>query len=118
MTEHVACAVSDLEPGSATRVVLPAISGPPVPIAIARDSDGEFHALGDACTHDDVSLSEGEVVNGDIECWAHGSRFSLTTGQPDALPAITPVPVYPVRVDDGNVLVDVDAPMSPTKENA
>ena len=32
--------------------------------------------------HADVSLSEGEVDGDTIECWLHGSRFDLVTGQP------------------------------------
>ncbi len=66
--------------------------------------------IGDRCTHQDFSLSEGEV-DGDtchIECWKHGSSFSLVTGQPDALPATRPVPVYAARVVDGRVLVELE----------
>ena len=44
-----------------------------------------------------------------IECWLHGSRFDLRTGEPTGLPATEPVAVYPVRVDGDDVLVDVDA---------
>jgi 3-phenylpropionate/trans-cinnamate dioxygenase ferredoxin subunit len=71
--------------------------------------DDDVYAIGDTCTHADVSLSEGEVDPGDkhIECWKHGSRFSLETGQPDTLPAVKPVPVYDVKVEDGDVMVTV-----------
>ena len=41
----------------------------------------------------------------EIECWKHGSTFSLTTGQPQSLPATKPVPVYEVEVRDGDVVV-------------
>jgi 3-phenylpropionate/trans-cinnamate dioxygenase ferredoxin subunit len=56
----------------------------------------DFYALGDRCSHADFSLSEGEVLPDDleIECWKHGSTFSLTTGEPQSLPATKPVPVY------------------------
>jgi len=72
----------------------------------------EVHAVGDVCTHQDISLSEGEVDvdTCHIECWKHGSSFSLRTGEPDALPATRPVPVYPVRVADGEVLVTLPDP--------
>jgi 3-phenylpropionate/trans-cinnamate dioxygenase ferredoxin subunit len=75
-------------------------------IAVARDEEGEVHAISDMCTHATVPLSEGEVEDCTIECWLHGSRFDLRTGEPTGLPAITPVDVYPVTVDGNDVYVD------------
>ena len=43
----------------------------------------------------------------EIECWKHGSTFALATGEPQALPATQPVPVYDVTVRDGDVVVSV-----------
>ena len=43
-----------------------------------------------------------------IECWKHGSKFSLETGEALILPATQPVPVYDVRVDDGEIVVVLD----------
>ena len=57
-----------------------------------------------------MSLSDGEVEGCAIECWLHGSTFDLRTGKPTTLPATEPVPVYPVRVDGDDVLVDVQNP--------
>jgi 3-phenylpropionate/trans-cinnamate dioxygenase ferredoxin subunit len=69
--------------------------------------DDRVYAVGDTCTHADVSLSEGEVDAEEkmVECWKHGSRFSLETGQPDTLPATKPVPVYSVAVEGDDVMV-------------
>jgi len=82
-----------------------------VPVAVVRDGDGGLHALRDICSHADVALSEGEVDGCTLECWLHGSRFDLRTGQPSGPPATKSVPVYAVRVDgegdDAVVLVDV-----------
>ena len=71
----------------------------------------DFFAIGDRCTHADISLAEGEVYCDDreIECWKHGSTFSLVTGEPQSLPATRPTPVYPVAVDDGAVYVEIDS---------
>jgi len=100
-------AVADIPAPGAVRVVLDG-----VPVALVRDEHGDVHAIGDVCSHAEVSLSEGEVEDCSIECWLHGSRFDLKTGQPLALPAIRPVPVYPVTIDDaGQVLVDVATPL-------
>ncbi|MDQ3502172.1 MAG: Rieske (2Fe-2S) protein, partial [Actinomycetota bacterium] len=43
------------------------------------------------------------------ECWLHGSRFDLRSGKPTALPAIRPVPVFPVTVEGDDVLVQMEA---------
>lgn len=77
-----------------------------VPIALVKDSAGDIHAIGDTCTHGEISLSEGFVEGETLECWAHGSQFSLITGTPLNLPAYEPVPVFPVEVIDGDVYID------------
>ena len=75
-------------------------------IALVRIAD-DFYAIGDRCSHQDYSLAEGEIYEDEktLECWKHGSTFSLTTGVPTTLPATKPVPVYDVEVRDGDVLV-------------
>jgi 3-phenylpropionate/trans-cinnamate dioxygenase ferredoxin component len=95
------CAEDDVELGSAVRVVIDGM-----PIALVRDSEGTVHAIGDTCTHGDISLSEGFVEDDTIECWAHGSKFSLTTGAALTLPAFEPVPVFTVTIEDGDVYID------------
>jgi 3-phenylpropionate/trans-cinnamate dioxygenase ferredoxin subunit len=86
-------------------------------VAVVRDEEGDLHAVDDTCSHANVSLAEGEVDGCTIECWLHGSRFDLRTGTPTSLPAIRPIDVYPVRVEDGHVLVDVTAPLTAVKEH-
>ena len=100
------CSVSELPKVGA---VLAEIAGKKV--AIVRDSAGDIHAIDDTCSHANVSLSEGDVEDGEIECWLHGSRFDLRSGRPTGLPAITPIAVYPVKTDGDDVFVAV------TKEN-
>lgn len=75
-------------------------------ISIVRDSAGEVFALGDRCSHGEISLAEGFVEGDALECWAHGSRFSLRTGWPLNLPAYEPVPVYAVKIEDGDLFID------------
>jgi 3-phenylpropionate/trans-cinnamate dioxygenase ferredoxin subunit len=95
------CAFDELVVNQAKRVVLDGI-----PIAVVRDAADNVYAIGDTCTHGDISLSEGFVEGETIECWAHGSMFSLTTGKPLNLPAYEPVPVFEVEIADGDVLID------------
>jgi len=96
--------LEDLAPGTARKVE---VGGRMV--ALVRIGD-DVYAIGDTCSHADVSLSEGEVFcdTKEIECWKHGSLFSLETGEPLTLPATQPVPVYVARVVDGKVHVEVD----------
>ena len=104
MTDHPVFALADLEPGTARQVVLDGLK-----ICVVRIDD-DVYAIGDICTHQNISLSEGEVLTDtkEIECWKHGSTFSLVDGQPQALPATRPVPVYAARVVDGEIEVTVD----------
>lgn len=95
------CAVGELGSGEARRFEVEGHR-----VALVRVGD-DYYALGDQCSHADFSLSEGEVLGDDleIECWKHGSTFSLTTGEPQSLPAVKPVPVYAVRVDGEDVVL-------------
>lgn len=107
---HV-CSVHDLEPASALTVDLVNMNGDVVSVAVVRDSDGSWHAIGDTCSHDDYSLSEGDIEEGEIECWKHGALFSLATGKALTLPATKPVPVFVIEISGDDVLVDVDSTM-------
>ena len=98
-----ACSLADLPEEGAISVVLDG-----KPIAIAR-SNGEIFAIADNCSHADVALSEGDVEDGTIECWLHGSLFDLATGAPSGLPAVKPVPTYPVTVEGDDVLVQMES---------
>ncbi|WP_235021809.1 MULTISPECIES: non-heme iron oxygenase ferredoxin subunit [unclassified Rathayibacter] len=95
------CSVSELVPNQAMRVEVDGVA-----IAVVQDSAGEIHAIGDTCTHGEISLSEGFVEGENLECWAHGSQFSLRTGAPLNLPAYEPVPVFVVEIIDGDVYID------------
>lgn len=84
-------------------------------VAIVRHGDDWF-AIKDECSHANVPLSEGDVEVGPqgctIECYLHGSQFSLATGAALNLPATQPVPVYPVRIVGDDVQIDIDNPIN------
>ena len=65
--------------------------------------------MDDKCSHGEISLSEGFVDNETIECWAHGAKFSLTTGAALSLPAFEPVATYEVIIDNGDIFLEIDA---------
>lgn len=103
MSRHRACSLADVPDGGAHKVD---VEG--TPIAVVHIGD-EVYAVGDICSHQRISLSEGEVDASslEIECWKHGSCFSLVTGQPSSLPANKPVPTYEVAVEGDDVYVEV-----------
>jgi 3-phenylpropionate/trans-cinnamate dioxygenase ferredoxin subunit len=80
-----------------------------VRIALAA-VEGEVYAFADTCTHREFPLSLGEVDAAacTIACEWHGAAFDLRTGAPTCPPAIRPIAVYPARVVDGAVWVEVD----------
>ena len=104
------CGVSEVPEDGALRIELDDVD-----VAVVQ-FDGDFYALQDVCSHADFPLTDGDVDEVDgaptIECALHGSCFDLRTGAPTNLPANKPVPVYPVRVEGDDVLVDVDAPLA------
>ena len=96
--------LADVPVGSAVKVE---VGGEPV--AVVRLADDVVRAVHNVCSHQQYDLApEGIVAGNDIECALHGSMFNLDTGEPDALPAVKPIPVYACRIDGDSVLVDLD----------
>jgi len=74
------------------------------PVCLAHAVDGNFYALNDTCTHEEFSLSEGELWEMDVECPQHGSRFNLVTGK---VTAVIPATTYPVTLEGDDVFIEV-----------
>ena len=103
-TELARVPLASLTDGAATR-----IDAGQTGICLVR-LGASVYAVGDRCSHANVSLSEGDVDPDErtVECWKHGSAFSLDDGTPQSLPAVAPVPVYSASVEpsaDGDVVV-------------
>ena len=80
-------------------------------VAIAKDGE-EVFAIRNECSHAAVALSEGDVADGTVECWLHGSCFDLRTGKPTHLPATEPVATFPVELRGGDIYVDVSTTLN------
>jgi 3-phenylpropionate/trans-cinnamate dioxygenase ferredoxin component len=95
------CSVDDVKPGHAARFDVEGHR-----LCVVRLGD-DWYVIGDECSHEDYSLSEGDVWEDEceIECPKHGSTFSLKTGEPQTLPATRPVPTYDVIVEGDDVSV-------------
>ena len=98
-----ACALSELAPESALAVEVGRDD-----VAVVRSGE-RCYAIADECSHAAIPLSEGDVGDGEIQCYLHGSRFDLQTGEPLGLPATEPVAVYRCEVVGDEVFVDLDA---------
>lgn len=97
--------VDDVPPGHAARAEID-----DVPIAIFN-VDGEFFCLDDTCSHQEASLSDGDldVKRCLIECPLHGSAFDLRTGAVLSLPAVEPVRTHEIDISDGRIRIRVTA---------
>ena len=60
------------------------------------------------CSHEKASLALGEIEEGRITCPLHGAQFDLRTGQNLSLPAVRPIRVYEVKIEEGVIYVKVD----------
>ena len=69
--------------------------------------DGDFHALEDRCSHEDLPLSNGELEGTEFRCIHHGARFDVCSGRALCLPALRPVKTFDVEVRDDDVFVRV-----------
>jgi 3-phenylpropionate/trans-cinnamate dioxygenase ferredoxin subunit len=73
--------------------------------AIYRTSDGKFYATEGFCTHAQVHLAGGLVMDNLIECPKHNGRFDFTTGQAKGAPVCVNLKTYPVKVEAGEVFI-------------
>ena len=105
MTLVKVCSVSQVPVGEATRVIVGGRE-----IAVVNLGDDGFRAVDAVCSHAHYHLDEGEVdvELATIECPKHGSTFDLETGRPRSLPATVPVEVFPVKLDDDDVMIEVE----------
>ncbi len=102
MPEYVTVSkASDLEEGE---VRLYEVEGQPIAVAFAA---GAYHAFDDTCTHEQCSLSDGELDGTTIICPCHDGEFDITTGEVLEGPPEQPVNIYAVRVEDGDLQVEI-----------
>ena len=95
--------VDDIPSGEALQVETGGLT-----LALVRVNE-DIYCVQDVCTHEQAFLSEGFCEGHEIECPLHGSIFDVRTGEVKSLPATEPLKTYPVKVEDGAVLIDVEA---------
>src|SRR4051794_38648071 len=110
MTEYFPVAkTTDLEPGEMVYVEV----GPDEEPVCLINLNGDIFALDDCCTHEDASLSDGEISGEEIECPLHGGAFEIRTGMPAGFPVVIPAKMYDVRIEDGQILLGVPGKRRP-----
>jgi len=73
---------------------------------IVFNVDGDFFCVADLCTHDGGPLEYGDLFGYEVECPRHGARFDIRTGKAVQMPAVTGIPTYEVKVEDGYIYVE------------
>lgn len=98
------CGVHDVPEGEVRRFELDHR-----PYAVANLGEEGFRVVDAICSHAHYFLDEGDVdVDFEtVECPKHGSTFDLNTGRPRTLPATQPVEVFPVKVENDDVMIEV-----------
>lgn len=74
---------------------------------IVRDHQDNYYCTDGLCTHEDVHLSDGLVVENTIECPKHSSIFNMENGEVETPPACENLHTYSTKVDADRVFVDI-----------
>lgn len=94
--------------------LLPVVTTRGERICLVRRRDA-VTAVSDVCTHQDFAMSIGELLSdGTLQCAWHGARFDCRSGAVAEGPAVDPLPVFAVRVEDGRIMVGPTQPRSGT----
>ncbi|MEZ5906139.1 MAG: MocE family 2Fe-2S type ferredoxin [Geminicoccaceae bacterium] len=75
--------------------------------AVYRSADDAWYATDGLCTHEQVHLADGFVMDHIIECPKHNGRFDYRTGEPRGAPVCVALRTYPAKVEGGRILVDI-----------
>jgi 3-phenylpropionate/trans-cinnamate dioxygenase ferredoxin subunit len=97
-----ACAADDIEPEDVIRFDHGGRS-----FAIYRAPDGSYYATDGWCTHEQAHLADGLVIDDIIECPKHNGRFDYRTGEAKGAPVCIDLETYPVKVENGKVLIEL-----------
>ena len=81
--------------------------------ALYRSPDDAYYATDGLCTHEQAHLADGLVIDHIIECPKHNGRFDYRTGEAKGAPVCVDLRTYPVKVEGGKVLIDIDCGPGP-----
>lgn len=75
--------------------------------AIYRSAKGEVFATDGLCTHEQVHLADGLVIDDTIECPKHNGRFNYRSGTPQRAPVCLALATWPARIAGDMIEVDI-----------
>ncbi len=75
--------------------------------AIYRSPEDQYYCTDGLCTHEYVHLADGLVIGDTIECPMHNGVFNYQTGKAMRAPVCVDLKIYPVKVENGRVLVEI-----------
>ena len=73
---------------------------------VYRLTDG-FYATDGICTHEEVHLEDGLVIDDEIECPMHQGIFNIKSGEALSPPACEDLKTYPVKVDNDKIFIKI-----------
>lgn len=74
---------------------------------IIHSPDGDFFCTDGLCTHEQVHLCDGLVMDHEIECPRHNGIFDYRTGKALRAPACHHLTTYETRQEGGRVFVNL-----------
>lgn len=75
--------------------------------AVYRSPDDRFFATDGLCTHENVHLADGLVMDEIIECPKHNGRFNYQTGEAKGAPVCVNLKTYSVKLEGGSVFISI-----------
>ncbi len=75
--------------------------------AIYRSSEGDVFATDGLCTHEQVHLAGGLVMDDIIECPKHNGRFNFKTGAALRAPVCVALATYPARINGTRIEIAI-----------
>ncbi|GEM_PF-117981 len=75
--------------------------------ALFRHDDGNFYAVEVWCSHQKVSLMNGDLDEYELMCPLHGACFDIRDGKHQSLPAVKPIASYPVKQEDQKLWIEI-----------
>lgn len=75
--------------------------------AVYRSPDDGYFCTDGLCTHEQVHLADGLVMDYEIECPKHNATFDYRTGEAKRAPACVNLASYPVRIENGSVWIEI-----------
>ena len=97
-----ACATSDIDAEEAIRFDHGSRT-----FVIVRDHEDNYYCTDGLCTHEEVHLADGLVVEATLECPKHASIFNVATGEVETPPACENLATYPTRTVNGRIEVEI-----------